>query len=153
MLLCAPINTGARVACAVGGPRESLPSVPPTPLSRWGGSDRALATARRGERRHQHDVGQPRRVCPDLRPATARLLDGLPGWLLLIIITVTTRTRTTYRCCSFYRAAYALTKIAAFAVVADVAAHPSRTIDEFCGLGRRPDPALGRRLVAHHRGP
>ncbi|MDD7942691.1 NADH-quinone oxidoreductase subunit N [Actinomycetospora lutea] len=62
---------------------------------------------------------------------------------ILVIIAVGARTPEALPALLFYLAAYALTNIGAFAVVA---AHPARTIDEFRGLGRR-RPLLAIALV------
>jgi NADH-quinone oxidoreductase subunit N len=62
---------------------------------------------------------------------------------VLMIIAVAARTPEALPALLFYLAAYALTNIGAFAVVA---AHPARTIDEFRGLGRR-RPLLATALV------
>ena len=62
---------------------------------------------------------------------------------ILVIIAVGARTPDALPALLFYLAAYALTNIGAFAVVA---AHPARTVDEFRGLGRR-RPLLAIALI------
>ena len=62
---------------------------------------------------------------------------------LLMIIAVGSRTPDALPALLFYLAAYAVTNVGAFAVVA---AHPARTVDEFRGLGRR-RPLLAIALV------
>ncbi|MDD7934201.1 NADH-quinone oxidoreductase subunit N [Actinomycetospora straminea] len=62
---------------------------------------------------------------------------------VLMIIAVGARAPQALPALLFYLAAYTLTNVAAFAVVA---AHPARTIEEFRGLGRR-RPLLASALV------
>jgi NADH-quinone oxidoreductase subunit N len=62
---------------------------------------------------------------------------------VLMIIAVAARTPDALPALLYYLAAYALTNIGAFAIVA---AHPARTIEDFRGLGRR-RPLLAVALV------
>ncbi|MFC5136774.1 NADH-quinone oxidoreductase subunit N [Actinomycetospora rhizophila] len=62
---------------------------------------------------------------------------------LLVIVAVGARTPDALPALLFYLAAYAVTNVGAFAVVA---AHPARTIEDFRGLGRR-RPLLAIALV------